>query len=160
MLDPMWMQRGQDALRETLNVDDATKRDMIQFLLDEGFWNKDKLTTWDSAVARWNACMNPGKAEFFKTSELWALMKRFRRYQLLQAMAEDLAFDLKPKATEERRQELLERIAAAEEWRNAEVGAARAELARMDEPTNVRVHPAFQEGRGSFSRADSDATGF
>lgn len=161
MLDPMWMQRGWDALRETLNVDDTTKAAMIRFLLDEGFWDKEHLS-WEGAERRFNACLNPGRPEYFKIYELWALMKRFHRFQLLYAMAEDLSFrPLEPRPTEERRLELLERIAAAEERRNAEVSHARAELEKLDAaPDPVRVHPAFQESRGGFSRPDKHSGGF
>lgn len=161
MLDPMWMQRGWEALRDTLAVDDATKRDMIQFLLDEGFWDKSALK-WESAERKFNACLNPARNDYFKIYEIWALMKRFRRYQLLYAMADDLDFrPLEMMSTEERRQELLLRIAVAEEQLLKVKLAACAELETLDQPPEpVRVHPAFQEARGGFSRADKHSGGF
>lgn len=161
MLDPIWMQRGYDALREMFNVDASTKRDMIQFLLEEGFWDKEHLS-WENAERRFNACLNPARADYFKIYELWALMKRFRRYHMLHAMADDLAFrPLEPLPTEERRLELLERIAAAEEQMLAVCRPARAELEKLDAaPDPVRVHPAFQEGRGGFSKPDRHLGGF
>jgi hypothetical protein len=160
MLDPTWMQRGWEALRDTLTVDDATKREMIQFLLDEGFWDRKRLTK-AAAVARWNACMNPGKPEFFKLAEVWALMKRFRRFELLHAIVEDLCFErLKPKATEARRQELLERIAEVEGSLLTLLSAARAELDALDAtPAPARLHPAIYDGRGMFSQGDVDPDG-
>lgn len=160
MVDPKWMQRGWEALRETFNVDGATKRDMIQFLLDEGFWHKDRLT-WEGAEKRFNDCINPTRDTFFKLVELWALMKQFRRFHLLEVMADDLGFrPLVQMPTEERRLELLERIAAAEEQMLAVVGPARAELDKLDAAPEVRVHPAFQENRGGFSRPDKHSGGF
>jgi len=152
-IDAGWMQKGLDALAETFSVDDQTKREMIQFLFDEGFWDKDKLT-WSAAVTRFNECLNPRRPQFFKFAEIWALMKRFRRYALLHAMAEDLEFQpLRPLPTEARRQDLLERIATAEEQHLALIKAARAELDRLDaEPPVRRINPAFVDGDGSFCR--------
>lgn len=40
--------RAYEALQETFRVDTRTRRDMIQFLFDEGFWDPDKLT-WEAA---------------------------------------------------------------------------------------------------------------
>lgn len=156
-VDEVWMQRGQDALEDMFRVDDAVKRDMIQFLFDEGFWNKQSLS-WEAAVARFNDCLNPNKPKFFKVSEVWAMMKAFRRHGLLHAMADDLAYQpLHQAPTEERRLELLERIAVAEERMLAERRTAKRELGLLEEPAdNVRVHPAFHEGRGSFSVPDDD----
>jgi hypothetical protein len=152
-IDATWMQKGLDALNETFCVDDATRRDMIQFLFDEGFWDTEKLT-WSAAVTRFNECLNPRRPQFFKFAEIWALMKRFRRYALLHAMVEDLEFQpLRPQPTESRRQDLLERIARAEEQHVALVKAARAELGRLDaDPPARRMNPAFTEGDGSFCR--------
>lgn len=154
-VDEVWMQRGLDALEDVFRVDDATKRDMIEYLFDAGFWNRDKLK-WEAAVARFNDCLNPNKTQFFKVSEVWALMKAFGRDGLLHAMVEDLGYKpLHKLATEERRQELLERIATAEERMLFEVRAAKHELAELETaPVRVRVHPAIHEGRGGFSVAD------
>lgn len=153
-VDETWMQRGLDALESVFQVDDAAKRDMIEYLFDAGFWSRERLT-WPAAQARFNDCLNPNKGQFFKVSELWALMKAFGRHQLLHVMAEDLGYQpLRQAPTEERRQALLERIATAEEWMRAEVSRARAELAELDVKPALRVHPAIHEGRGSFSRSE------
>lgn len=153
-VDEVWMQRGLDALEDVFRVDDATKRDMIEYLFDSGFWNRDRLK-WDAAVARFNDCLNPNKAQFFKVSEVWALMKAFGRDSLLHAMVEDLGYKpLHKLATEERRQELLERIATAEERMLFEVRAAKHELAELETQAPVRVHPAIHERRGGFSVPD------
>lgn len=154
-IDAEWMQKGVNALNDTFSVDDDTKREMIQFLFDEGFWDVKKLT-WGAAVTRFNECLNPGRPQFFKIAELWALMKRFGRHQLLRAMAADLGYEpLRRQPTEARRQELLERIADAEEELLAIVKGARAELARMDAaPKPIRMHPAIQDGEGSFSAGE------
>lgn len=146
-LDVTWQQQALDAMRATFDVDAHTKRDMVQFLLDEGFWDKERLT-FESAEARFRACLNPHKAEFFKLSEAWALMKRFGRYQLVLAQLEDFGFDTpRQLPTEMRRQELLDRIARAVEGFNNEVARARAELARLaaGDPQQ-RLHPSIAQG--------------
>lgn len=156
-VDELWLQAGLDALEETFRVGDDVKRDMIQFLFDEGFWNKERLT-WAAAVARFNDCLNPNKAQFFKVSELWALMKAFDRHTLLQAMADDLGYQrLRQLPSAERRQALLERIARAEEQLLATIGAAKRELAELDAPSRTpRIHPGIHEHRGAFSVAEPD----
>lgn len=160
-VDKLWMQHGLDALEEMFRVEDATKRDMIQFLFDEGFWDVNSLK-WSAAVVRFNDCLNPGKDRFFKVAELWALAKAFHRHGLLHAMAEDLGYHrLREKPTEERRQELLARIATAQERMLAEVLDAKRELQLLDEPApNVRLHPAIKEGGGSFSAPEPVVRGF
>lgn len=157
-VDEQWLQAGLDALEETFRVGDADKRDMIQFLFDEGFWNKEKLT-WTAAVARFNDCLNPNKNQFFKLSELWALMKSFERPQLLQAMASDLGYQpLRQVPSDERRQALLERIARAEEQLLDLIASSKRELAELDAPdAKVRIHPAIHERRGAFSVVTPDA---
>jgi hypothetical protein len=131
-IDDTWARSAFQALRQTLDVDDHTRKEMIQFLMDEGFWPADR--EWASAVARWNSCLNPTKPEFFKMGELWALMRRFGRHQLFQAMADDLGFEVRERPTEERRQRLLERIEHIESELLFELQNTRAELARMDTP--------------------------
>lgn len=113
-VDAAWTRRGLAALHAMLDVDDYTRKAMIQFLFDEGFWDAHKLT-WDAAIAKWNDGKNPGKPGFFKIGELWALAARFERHQLFLAMAEDLGYEVRRTPTEERRQLLLERMAAAVE---------------------------------------------
>lgn len=154
-VDKVWMQHGVDALEAMFRVDDATKRDMIQFLFDEGFWDASSLK-WSAAVVRFNDCLNPGKDRFFKMAELWALAKAFHRHGLLHAMADDLGYyPLREKPTEERRQELLTRIANAQERLVAEQLDAKRELDLLDESGGeVRIHPAIREGRGAFSLPD------
>lgn len=106
-----WLREALGALRRTLDVDARTKNEMVQFLLDEGFWDKEKLSTWESAIAKFNSCLNPSKSEFFKVGELWALSKRFGRHDLFLAMAADLGYEVRRLPTEERQQELLEQLA-------------------------------------------------
>ncbi len=157
-LDESWGEFALDALRETLKVDARLRRDMIQFLYDEGFWDPEKLS-WAAAEARFNACLNPNKEVYFKLGEVWALMKRFGRHQLFLAMAEDLGFyppQLKP--TEARRLELMERLTAALESSEREVAAARAGLARLDDnlPGYTPTQPSAHKPRPSFSRRAGD----
>lgn len=160
-LDPIWIQRGSDALRETLDVDHASKVAMVQFLLDEGFWNKETLKSFDAALQRFNDCLNPGKSANFKLCEVWALMKRFRRPQLLYALCEDLGFERpRERTSDERQQELLARIADNQQRLVALVEADMAELARLGQVPKLRLHPAVREGRGSFSRPDDTAADY
>lgn len=92
-----WLREALGALKRTLDVDARSKNEMVQFLLDEGFWDKVKLSTWESAIAKFNSCLNPNKSEFFKVGELWALSKRFGRHDLFLAMA--IRFDSKKEAS-------------------------------------------------------------
>jgi hypothetical protein len=72
-IDATWMQKGLDALNDTFCVDAQTQREMIQFLFDEGFWDKGKLS-WSAAEQRFNDCLNVRRPQFFKIAEVWALM--------------------------------------------------------------------------------------
>lgn len=129
-IDDTWARQAFQALRQTLDVDDHTRKEMIQFLMDEGFW--DASLAWPTAVARWNSCLNPTKSEFFKLGELWALMRRFRRHDLFLAMANDLGFEVRERPTEERRQQLLEQLVRVEGDLLYEIQTARAQLERLD----------------------------
>ena len=150
-LDPVWMQHGLDALRETLDVGPNLKPQMIDFLLKEGFWDGEKLS-WESATARFNGCLNPNKADFFKFSEIWALMKRFDRHALFHAMAADLGYEEpRRKTTEARRLELLERLVVAVERLGVERDSVVSELDRLGIGQAVRLDPAIREGVGRFS---------
>ena len=154
-IDETWLRTAYNALQDTLRVDDRTRNEMIQFLLDEGFWNADTLKTYDAQVARWNACLNPNKPEFFKLGEVWALMARFGRHQLFHAMAQDLGYDVRAIPTEARRHELLERIALSSERHETEVAAARAAMERLALPVpTTRTGPV-----GRFSLVDSSEQG-
>lgn len=133
-LDQSWQERGLQALRDTLDVDPRQRRQMIQFLFDEGFWD-EKTLTWPAAVARWNDCLNPTKPSFFKLGELWALMARFDRHHLFLAMADDLGYDVRRKATSERQQELMERLCTSLEHIEREMGDTRSKLARLQLPS-------------------------
>lgn len=152
-IEETWLRNALQALRATFDVDDKTKQQMVQFLLDQGFWDAERLN-WPSAVARFNSCLNPNKSEYFKTGEVWALMSRFGRHQLFHAMAEDLGYEVRSKPTEERRQELLERIATSSERLEQEIAAARAGLDRMTTAAPqppVLLHPGQ---KGHFSQGD------
>ncbi|WP_439444481.1 hypothetical protein ABWU93_11555 [Xanthomonas translucens pv. translucens] len=131
-VDDLWLRDAHRALRETLEVDAARKGEMIQFLLDEGFWSRETLRSREAQVARFNACLNPNKAEFFKLGEVWALMKRFGRHQLFLIMAADLGYEVRRIPTEERRHELLQRIAQASESFQEMLAQGAADLARLD----------------------------
>lgn len=129
-IDAAWSARGLAALHAMLDVDDHTRKAMIQFLFDEGFWDAHKLT-WDAAVAKWNDGKNPGKPTFFKIGELWALALRFDRHQLFLVIMEDLGYEVRRTPTEERRQLLLERMTDAVVSCEQTLNTARTELARL-----------------------------
>lgn len=158
--DPTWMQRGLDAMKVTLDVDAALKQQMIDFLLDEGFWNPKKLSP-KAARTKFNACMNPLKPDFFKLSELWALMKRFRRYELWLAMGDDLGFERPHHLPTVTYRDHLQQQLDAQERLRADL---LAELEAIDaaEPVDLvesaryggdrlRVHPAMREVGPHFS---------
>ena len=121
--------------------------------------SSDLKLSWPAAVARWKDCKNPGKAYFFKIGELWALMKRFSRHQLFLAMAEDLGYEVRQRPTEDRRQELLERIAKAIEASHATTDAAMSELARLTSNETVASVSRDPGGQIHFSLEDEDDTG-
>ncbi|NUS37625.1 MAG: hypothetical protein HOQ02_01170 [Lysobacter sp.] len=154
--DEAWLRRAFEALKETLDADPRLKRDMIQFLLDEGFWDTEKLK-WDSAVARFNGCLNPNKDDFFKLGEAWALMKRFGRHQLFLAMAEDLGYEVRRRPTEERRQELLERIAVAAEKCERTMAEVHGDLARLEGPVSTAASIPTQ-GNGQRMQFSKDGS--
>lgn len=152
-LDDEFFEFAGDALRETLNVDPATKREMIQFLIDEGFW--DKSMKWESAVARFDACLNPNKSEFFKLSELWALMKRFGRHHLFVAMGEDLGYEIRRRATVERVEELLEKILERLDQRDRSESNLRALVQEIADGNKVDLKEvAGPPRRRRWSRAE------
>lgn len=157
-IDETWLRTAYQAMRATLDVDSKTKEQMVQFLLDEGFWDKEKLT-WEAAIARFNSCLNPNKSEFFKLGEFWALMSRFGRHHLFHAMADDFGFEVRLKPTEERHQELLERFVNAADRLEQDLASARAGLARLQAAPPAQrqlVHPGqkvhFSAGDGFDNR--------
>jgi hypothetical protein len=153
-LRPEWSQRCLAAMADTLDVNADLKREMIQFLLDSGFWDASKLE-WPAAVTKFNACLRPDNRENFSNLQLWGLMKRFERYAWFEAMADDLGFEIRRKPTEERRIELLNRLVVALEQANSISAAAQAELHALDIEHPLRVHPALRQGPGSFSLPDA-----
>lgn len=139
--DPAWSQRALEALREMFAIDNHQRKVWIEFLFDEGFWDRDRLS-WDAAIARWNDNLNPGKPAFWKPSELWALASRFGRHHLFLAQAEDLGYEVRRRPTEERRQQLLEHLAEQMDATERALSDARAQLARLQEaPTDRTVTP-------------------
>jgi len=133
-----WVQRGVEVLKAMLDQSEERKAEMIQFLFDVGLWDETKLT-WLAATSRFNACLSPSKPEYFKTAELWALMKRFDVHDLFLAMADDLGYRVTRIPTDERRLQLLERIARNQELyfkllteAGASNEAARAALAEAE----------------------------
>lgn len=153
-IDATWTRRGLAALHAMLDVDDHTRKAMIQFLFDEGFWDASRLT-WDAAITKWNDAKNPVKPTFWKPAELWALAARFDRHQLFLAVMEDLGYEVRRTPTEERRQLLLERMTAAVESCEQALNTARTELARMHHSSNPRaVAPAAAGQVVRFYRED------
>lgn len=150
-LSPQWMRRGLQALRSTLRVDGRQRKKMIEFLFAEGFWKQERLS-WDAAVARWNDCLNPDKAAFFKVAEVWALMKRFGNHDLFLAMAEDLGYDVRRRPTDERRQELFARILKLQEEQQRQFAEWREELARLDLEDTVPL----EDGEGPSTHSSQD----
>jgi len=159
-IDAAWSARGLAALHAMLDVDDHTRKAMIQFLFDEGFWDAHRLT-WDAAVSKWNDGKNPSKPGFFKFGELWALALRFDRHQLFLAVMEDLAYEVRRTPTEERRQLLLERMTAAVESCEQTLNTTRTELARLRLSTVPRDVTARSSDAAPlrFSRDDDMPTG-
>lgn len=155
-VSPEWAQRGFNALQETFDVHPELKRDMIQFLYDSGFWDEKELA-WTSALTRFNACLNPKRPEAFKLAELWALMKRFERFRLFEAMAADLGFELRRVPSEERRQVLLDTLATQLRRSNDLIHAALDQLRAEGAEPPLVIHPAFAEGRGAFALPEPDS---
>jgi hypothetical protein len=152
-IDETWLRKAHQALKGALEVDSNTRRDMIQFLFDEGFWDPEKLS-WDAAIARWNACLNPTKSEFFKLGEIWALCVRFNRPQLLLAMNESMGYEARPIPTEARRIALMEQILAAQQRFEQDHASSMADLERlMTQPIEQRL-PSLPGQRPSFSLPD------
>lgn len=154
-LDDSWFERAFEALQETLRVDKRMKKDMLDFLFAEGFWDSEKLS-WENGMTRFDGCLNRNKTDTnFKVSELWALMKRFGRHHLFLAMAEDLGYEVRLKPTEERRQELAARTLDYLERLDSAAIALRADYERMFYGT---VHEPQSRPHGgprpSFSRGD------
>ena len=154
-LSAEWRQRCLDAMRLSMDVHDDLKREMIQFLIDEGFWDQD--LKWASAVNKFNACLRPDDPTQFSNVALWALVKRFERFDWFYAMAADLGFEVRRKSTEERKLELLERIAAAVEANNKTVGAALNDLQTLEPALVSRLHRVIKDGdRPSFSLDENE----
>jgi hypothetical protein len=157
-LSPEWMQLGLDALTETVGTGPDLKRQMIEFLLRSGLWDGSKMT-YESALNRFNACLNPSQPETFKTAHIWALMKRFGRHQLFFAMAKDLGYEVRPVPTEERRLAAIERLTLAIEQGSDVINRARDELVHLEQPgAAVRPHAAFRAPGGSFSHGDGETS--
>lgn len=78
-LTPDWFDRAHKALRRDFgDIPDALRVQMIQWLLDHGFWDRSRLT-WDSAQQRWADCLHPGKHQKFGLLEVLALATAFDR---------------------------------------------------------------------------------
>lgn len=156
-LTPAWKQRGLDALKRTVDSSPELKNAMITFLRDTGLWDPD--AQWSTAVSRFNACLRPADPERFQTMHLWALMKEFGEHTFFLAMADDLGYEVRRKSTEERQQELLERIAVALEQNAAVSGQALRELGSLgNQGLAARMNEAFKQGAGSFSLPAPGAT--
>lgn len=150
-IDDTWLRKAHQALRQTLDVDARVRNEMIQFLFDEGFWDPEKLK-WESAVSRFNDNNNPTKETFWKLGELWALMMRFGRHQLLHAMAESLGYELRVLPTEARRIDLLERLIALQTNHDEAQQALVAELQRLQATPFEQAAAAIPGQRPHFSK--------
>lgn len=158
-----WLREALGALKRTLDVDARTKNEMVQFLLDEGFWDKEKLSTWESAIAKFNSCLNPNKSEFFKVGELWALSKRFGRHDLFLAMAADLGYEVRRLPTEERQQQLLEQLAGLQAQHSEALEQISTQLAQLQAaphappalPIIPGQRPQFSKHEWSYSNGSS-----
>lgn len=151
-IDETWLRRAHQALKTTLDVDPKTKQQMIQFLFDQGFWDPTSLS-WDAAQARFNDNGNPTKPSFWKIGEVWALMVRFERYELLAAMAESTGHELRAVPTEERRQRLLAQCNRQLEDLQVQLSQTASELARLNEMPVERPLTALPGTRPNFSLA-------
>lgn len=151
-LDEQWFERGFAALLESLNFDADTRKNAIQFLFDEGFWDSEKLS-WGAAEGRFRDCCNRNKGDAtWKLPEVWALMKRFGRHHFAIAMIEDLGYDVTRRATEQRKQDLLERAVRALEQAESACAGLSGEIARfIDEDVRASV-PRPSRPRPNFSR--------
>lgn len=157
-VSPEWSQRAMNVLQETLDVHPELKVEMVKFLIDNGFWS-DKLTA-HSAMSRFNGNLNPDRpGEFFKLSEVWALMKRFGRHALFVAMAEDLGYEVRRKPTDERILDAVERLAHELQRSNDAAQLARQQLGFLTEVHPLRIHPVFQRGAGAFDMPAPDEVG-
>ncbi len=148
-----WLREALASLKRTLDVDARTKNEMVQFLLDEGFWDKEKLSSWESAIAKFNSCLNPNKAEFFKVGELWALSKRFARHDLFLAMAADLGYEVRRIPTPERHQALLEELSGLQAQHLEAFERISTQLAQLQ--VTAAAPPALplgRDGMAHFSR--------
>ena len=156
-LDDSWFEAGYQALLESLNFDDAIRKEAIQFLFDEGFWDPEKLS-WDAAVKRFRDCCNRNKSDaHWKLPEIWSLMKRFGRHDFALAMMDDLGYEVRQKPTEERRQTLIARALDALEANHTVCQALTAELERLNSGEVFqssaragRPRPAFSRDRGGW----------
>lgn len=159
-LTPEWMARGLRALCATVDSDSDLKRQMIEFMFETGMWNSKELT-YSAAVSKFNNCLNPDRPEYFRTMHVWALMKRFGRFELFLAMADDLGFEVRHRATPEREQELLLRLADAYQETNRLLALTLTNVQHLHQAApSLPVHPSFQRGTGSFSfeAPDTDLT--
>ncbi|MNV20802.1 hypothetical protein D3C71_1117230 [compost metagenome] len=148
-----WLREALAALRRTLDVDARTKNEMVQFLLDEGFWDKEKISSWESAIAKFNSCLNPNKSEFFKVGELWALAKRFGRHDLFLAMAADLGYEVRRVPTAERQQQLLEDLVQLQAQHVEHVERINSLMAQLQAAPSTAASPPMIPGqRPQFSQ--------
>lgn len=152
-VDDLFLHTALEALQDTISSDKHIRKEMIQFLIDDGFWPAEM--KWDSAVARFNACLNPTKPEFFKISEIWALMKRFGRHQLFLTMAEDLGYEVRRRTDLERVQMLFEEILTRLDSRDEEDRCLRAQAESL--MSGMQAHETRAAGgrRVLLSRAEA-----
>lgn len=158
-LTPAWAQKGLTALREAVDVPPDLKRAMVEFLIDNRLWRAPDggMMSYETGINRFNANLNPQREGVFRTTELWALARHFDRPQLFQAAIEDLGFETRRVATEERKFALLERLVVAMERAGTDAEYARGMLLALGgEAWAARVHPAIREGRAAFDMPAAD----
>lgn len=153
--DESWLRNAYDALKAMFDVEPHVKTAMIQFLFDEGFWDKESLT-WDAAVARYDANKNPNKTAKWSPGELLALAIRFNRPQFFIMANDELGLETRQKATEERRQDLQQRHVKALERFNREQGGYGAAMARLDAPEDPKRPIPLTVRRPQFQMLDGE----
>lgn len=154
-VDPTWVQRALNALKEDFDVHPDLKAQMVQFLFDSGLWDAKRLT-WEAGISRFNGCLNPGRPEHFKLIEVLAMARRFERFAMFRMQADDYGFELRRRPSEERRQELLEQLVAELRRSNDIAERARVDLGLTSAPVVPgRTHPAVMDGSASFAFDES-----
>ncbi len=155
-IDETWLRRAHQAVKAVFDVDEHTRNDMIQFLFDEGFWDRDKLD-WTAAITKFRGNCNPSKSEFWKISEVWAISLRFRRPHLMLAMAESMGHATYEIPTEARRQALMTRMVELHERFDEQRAELQADMQRLAVAPVPERLPSVPGQRPIFSMKEETA---